>query len=73
LKEIKIPLICHFTNKDDWCTPGKVNDLEAALKQSKSESEIYRYEAHHAFMNEAAPRSTTQHAPRQRGSERSSF
>ena len=55
LKKIKIPLICHFANKDDWCTPTKVNDLEAALKQSKSEFEIYRYEAHHAFMNEARP------------------
>jgi dienelactone hydrolase len=33
-----------------------VNDLEAALKQkSKSEFEIYRYDAHHAFMNEARP------------------
>jgi len=55
LKKIKIPLICHFANKDDWCTPAKVNDLEAALKQSKSRFEIYRYEAHHAFMNEARP------------------
>ena len=55
LRKIKIPLICHFANKDDWCTPAKVNDLEAALKQSKSEFEIYRYEAHHAFMNEARP------------------
>jgi carboxymethylenebutenolidase len=27
--------------------------VEAALKQSKSQFEIYRYEAHHAFMNEA--------------------
>ena len=53
LKKIKIPLICHFANKDDWSTTAKVNDLEAALKQSKSEFEIYRYEAHHAFMNEA--------------------
>ena len=55
LKKIKIPLICHFANKDDWCTPAKVNDLEAALKQSKSQFELYRYEAHHAFMNEARP------------------
>jgi hypothetical protein len=41
---------------DLWggCIP-KVNDLEAALKQSKSEFEVYRYEAHHAFMNEARP------------------
>jgi carboxymethylenebutenolidase len=55
LKKIKIPLICHFANKDDWCTPAKVNELEAALKQSKSQFELYRYEAHHAFMNEARP------------------
>jgi carboxymethylenebutenolidase len=32
-----------------------VNDLEAALKQSKSQFEIYRYDAQHAFMNEARP------------------
>jgi carboxymethylenebutenolidase len=29
--------------------------LEAALKQSKSEFQIHRYDAHHAFMNEARP------------------
>jgi carboxymethylenebutenolidase len=55
LREIKIPLICHFANKDGWITPAKVNDLEAALKQSKSQFEIYRYDAQHAFMNEARP------------------
>jgi carboxymethylenebutenolidase len=55
LKKIKIPLICHFANKDGWCTPAKVNDFEAALKQSKSQFEIYRYDAQHAFMNEARP------------------
>jgi carboxymethylenebutenolidase len=55
LKEIKIPVICHFANKDGWITPAKVNDLEAALKQSKSQFEIYRYDAQHAFMNEARP------------------
>jgi carboxymethylenebutenolidase len=54
-KSIKIPLICHFANQDDWCTPAKVNELEAALKQSRSKYEIYRYDAHHAFMNEARP------------------
>jgi len=55
LKKIKIPLICHFANKDGWITPAKVNDFEAALKQSKSQFEIYRYDAQHAFMNEARP------------------
>jgi carboxymethylenebutenolidase len=53
LKKIKIPLICHFANQDGWITPAKVNDLEAALKQSKSHFEIHRYEAQHAFMNES--------------------
>jgi carboxymethylenebutenolidase len=52
-KKIKIPLICHFANQDGWCTSAKVNDFEAALKQSKSQFEIYRYDAQHAFMNEA--------------------
>ncbi|MBZ5533501.1 MAG: dienelactone hydrolase family protein [Acidobacteriia bacterium] len=54
-KTIKVPLICHFANQDDWCTPAKVDELEAALKQSKSKFELYRYNAHHAFMNEARP------------------
>jgi len=55
LKKIKTPLTCHFANQDGWITPAKVNDLEAALKQSKSQFEIYRYDAQHAFMNEARP------------------
>jgi dienelactone hydrolase len=32
-----------------------VNELEAALKRSKSQFELYRYDAQHAFMNEARP------------------
>jgi carboxymethylenebutenolidase len=55
LVTIKIPLTCHFANKDGHWTPAKVNELEAALKQSKSQFEIYRYDAQHAFMNEARP------------------
>jgi carboxymethylenebutenolidase len=55
VKKIKIPLICHFANQDGWCTPAKVNDFEAAIKQSQSHFEIYRYDAQHAFMNEARP------------------
>jgi carboxymethylenebutenolidase len=54
-KNINVPLICHFANHDDWCTPAKANELEGILKQSKSKYEMYRYEAHHAFMNEARP------------------
>lgn len=32
-----------------------MNELEAALKQSKSKYEIYRYDPHPAFMNENRP------------------
>jgi carboxymethylenebutenolidase len=55
LKSIKIPLICHFGNKDHSWTPEKVNQLEAALKQSQSKFELYRYDADHAFMNDQRP------------------
>jgi len=54
-QDIKIPLIFHFANQDDWCTPAKIDELEASLKQSQSKHEFYRYDAHHAFMNEARP------------------
>jgi carboxymethylenebutenolidase len=54
-KNISAPLILHYANTDDWCTPAKVNELEASLKQSKSKFELYRYDAQHAFMNEARP------------------
>ncbi len=54
-KNISIPLILHYANTDEWCTPEKVNEVEAALKQSKSQFELYRYNAQHAFMNEARP------------------
>jgi carboxymethylenebutenolidase len=54
-KGVKIPLICHFADHDDWCTPAKADELEAGLKQSKSKYEIHRYNAHHGFMNEARP------------------
>jgi len=50
-RAIQIPLICHFANSDDWCTPEKVNVLEASLKESRSTFELYRYDAHHGFMN----------------------
>ncbi len=54
-KKINAPLVCHFATHDDWCTPAKVDELEGILKQSKSKYEMYRYDAHHAFMNEARP------------------
>ena len=54
-KKIRIPLICHFANQDDWCTPAKVTELENMLDESESKFEMYRYDAKHAFMNELRP------------------
>jgi carboxymethylenebutenolidase len=53
--QLRVPFQGHFANKDDWCTPAAVNGLEAALKGAGKKFEIYRYDAQHAFMNEARP------------------
>ena len=50
--KIRIPLQGHFANKDDWCTPAAVNDLEKTLKEAGVAHQIYRYDAAHAFANE---------------------
>jgi carboxymethylenebutenolidase len=50
--KIRIPLQGHFANKDDWCTPAAVDDLERTLKAAGIRHEIYRYDAAHAFANE---------------------
>jgi carboxymethylenebutenolidase len=53
--KVSIPLILHFANQDDWCTPALVDGLKADLERSKSRFELHRYDAQHAFMNEARP------------------
>lgn len=55
LSRIKMPLQCHFATQDDWCTPAAVDGLEARLRGGNVSYEIHRYEAQHAFMNEARP------------------
>ena len=49
--EIRIPLQCHFADRDDWCTPDKVETLEGRLISGRAPYELYRYDADHAFMN----------------------
>ena len=49
---IKMPLQGHFANRDDWCTPAAVDELDAALAKSGTAYEIHRYDAAHAFANE---------------------
>lgn len=41
----------HFANIDDWCTPERVKASEALIKGA----EFHRYEANHAFANDARP------------------
>jgi len=53
--EVRVPFQGHFANLDDWCTPAAVDALEAGLKKSGAVHEIHRYDAHHAFLNEARP------------------
>jgi carboxymethylenebutenolidase len=50
--KIGMPLQGHFANKDDWCTPAAVDDLERTLKTAGIRHAIYRYDAAHAFANE---------------------
>jgi carboxymethylenebutenolidase len=52
---IRVPMQFHFATKDDWCNPPTIDKLEQALKRGKVSYELYRYEAAHAFCNEARP------------------
>jgi len=52
---IKIPLLAHFATDDDWCNPNAVANLEKRLKDGGVKYELHRYDAKHAFMNEARP------------------
>jgi carboxymethylenebutenolidase len=50
--KIRVPFQGHFANRDDWCTPAAVDELERVLKGTGIRYEIYRYDAAHAFANE---------------------
>ena len=50
--DVKIPLQGHFANHDDFITPKVVDDFERALKAARKDVEFFRYDAHHAFVNE---------------------
>jgi carboxymethylenebutenolidase len=50
--DVRIPLQGHFANHDDFITPKVVDDFEKALKAARKDVEFFRYDAHHAFVNE---------------------
>jgi carboxymethylenebutenolidase len=53
--KIAAPLLGHFATRDDWCTPEKVDALEARMKAAGKQPEIHRYVADHAFSNSTRP------------------
>ncbi|WNG51162.1 dienelactone hydrolase family protein [Archangium minus] len=52
---IRCPVLGHFANIDDWCSPDRVDALEKKLKGANVAAEIHRYDAGHAFFNENRP------------------
>ncbi|GEN06710.1 carboxymethylenebutenolidase [Myxococcus fulvus] len=52
---IRAPILGHFATKDDWCTPDRVDALEAKLKKANVPAELHRYDANHAFFNDTRP------------------
>jgi carboxymethylenebutenolidase len=53
--KVRVPLLLHFANQDDWCTPANVDKLEQGLKSAGKSYELHRYDAQHAFTNEKRP------------------
>ncbi|MFN7955664.1 MAG: dienelactone hydrolase family protein [bacterium] len=54
-RSVRVPFQGHFADHDGWCTPRAVNELEQGLRDAAVTFEIHRYDAQHAFMNEARP------------------
>jgi carboxymethylenebutenolidase len=50
---IKAAVQGHFAQHDEWVTPARVDAFEKKLKAAGVKHEIFRYDAHHAFFNEA--------------------
>ncbi|QRN98427.1 dienelactone hydrolase family protein [Archangium violaceum] len=53
--KIRCPVLGHYANIDDWCSPDRVDALEKKLKGAGVPAEIHRYDAGHAFFNEKRP------------------
>lgn len=53
--KIATPFLGHFAQRDDWCTPAKVDELEARMTGAGQHPQIHRYDAAHAFSNSTRP------------------
>jgi carboxymethylenebutenolidase len=56
LTKIRAPVLGHFAQHDDWCSPDRVDALEKKLKGANIPVELHRYDAHHAFFNDTRPK-----------------
>lgn len=52
VSELKIPFQGHYSNTDDHPTADELTAFEKSLRDSGNPSDIFRYDADHAFMNE---------------------
>ncbi len=50
--DVKVPLQGHFANQDDYISPKMVDGFEQGMKAAGKSFEVFRYDAHHAFVNE---------------------
>lgn len=50
--DIAIPFQAHFAERDDWCTPKLVHQLESEMQAAGRAAEIHHYAAQHGFFNE---------------------
>lgn len=55
LKQLRIPTIFISGTKDQWISPEKVGELEAAAEKNDLPLESVKYEADHAFFNNTRP------------------
>lgn len=53
--KIHPPFQGHFADRDDWCPPYVVDQLEQTMRAAGLTPEIHRYPAAHAFCNETSP------------------
>lgn len=55
VRTIKIPLLGHFAEQDEFFPIAEIEGLESRLKEGGVSYEFYRYAARHAFANETRP------------------
>jgi len=54
-RDVRVPFLAHFATDDEWCNPAAVDAVEAKLREGNVRYELYRYDAKHAFCNDARP------------------